>query len=80
MYKKIRNLKDGWEITLSIFAMLVSLVILFLSLRMQNQAQQIAEENEYLRYSLKKVCQYIDTLPKKKHAVFEACLENSIRR
>ncbi|ADO44918.1 DNA gyrase subunit A [Hydrogenobacter thermophilus TK-6] len=75
MLKRIRSIKDGWEMTLSLFAVFASLVVLVLSLRLQAEAQRVVEENQYLRYHLVQVCKYIDTLPKRERVVFDVCLE-----
>ena len=78
MFKRTR-IKDGWEMFISIFALLASIVILLFAYRAQEQTLQIREENEVLKYWIVQLCNYINTLPRHR-AVFEACLENFERR
>ncbi len=72
MPKTVRSLKDGWEVWLSIFALIGSIVVLIVS---DKARTEVMEENERLRYSLQTACQYIDSLPKKHRAVFDFCID-----
>ena len=57
MPKTVLSLKDGWEVWLSIFALIGSIVVLIVS---DKARTEVMEENERLRYSLQTACQYID--------------------
>mgnify|MGYP001773176027 FL=1 len=66
------RVKDGWEMTISIIALLSSMVIFYMAFR---ERDELLSENAYLKHNLKLVCDYIDSLPRKYRAVFDACLK-----
>jgi hypothetical protein len=66
------ELKDGWEVFLSLLTLIGALFALIVSDKVR---AEVSEENEKLKYSLATACMYIDSLPKKYRATFDFCME-----